>query len=152
AIDQSTYAIPHSGDRSARQPETRHGSECEIVQSAEERCGSGLPFHKLECCAEVGMSCQQIALLTRRRRKPVAPKRNLVNDRGKLRARRKVRLDPGGKDDEVECEGARFRFDSCDSSAVADRAPCAVGMPHEVFESTATPKGILGRRHRTLLQ
>src|SRR5262249_7851218 len=79
AIDQSTYAIPHSGNRSARQPETRHGSEREIVQPAEERSGSRLPFHKLECCAEVGMSCQQIALLTRRRRKPVAPKRNLVN-------------------------------------------------------------------------
>src|SRR5262249_36748782 len=88
------------------QPETRHGSKCEIVQPAEERSGSGLSFHKLECCAEVGMSCQQIALLARRRRKPVAPKRNVVNDWGKLPARRKVRLDPRGKDDEVEGEGA----------------------------------------------
>src|SRR5262245_24419123 len=152
AIDQSTYTIPHPGDRSARQPETRHSSEREIVQPAEERSGSGLAFHKLECCAEVGMSRQQIAVLARRRCKPVAPKRNVVNDRGKLRARRKVRLDPGGKDDEVECEGARLRFDSCDASAVADRVPWAVGVPHEIFEPAATPKGILGRRHRTLLQ
>ena len=98
------------------------------------------------------MSREHIALLTGRRREPVAPERNLVNDRGKLGTSRKIRLDARGKDDEIECEGAGFGFDNRDVSFVADRVPCAIGMPREIFELATTPKGILGWRLRKLLQ
>src|SRR5262249_52262644 len=146
AVDQSTHAIRHSGDRKARYTETRRRSEREVVQPAKERSGTVLPFHIFECCAEVRMSREHVALLTRWRREPVAPERNLVNDRGKLWTGRKVRLNTRGEDDEIECKGASFSFNLRGFSFVADRVPCAIGMPREIFKPAATPKGILGWR------
>jgi hypothetical protein len=48
------------------------------MQSTEERSGSGLPFREFKCCAEVGMSREQITFLARRRRESIAPKGNVV--------------------------------------------------------------------------
>ena len=45
-----------------------------------------------------------------------------------------------------------FGFDCCDACSVANRFPCAIGMPREIFKSAATPKGILSWRYWTLLQ
>ena len=57
------------------------------------------------------MSCEQITFLAGRRRESVAPKGNVVKDRGKLWTGRKVRLNARGKDYEIKCEGANVGFD-----------------------------------------
>jgi hypothetical protein len=111
AINQSRYAIPDPRDRSARYSETGGRAKRKIMQSAQERRGTRLSFRELECRTEVRIAREQITLLARRRREPVAPERNLVNDPGKLRASLKVRFHPSGKNDEIERERASVGFD-----------------------------------------
>src|SRR5262249_18929889 len=57
-----------------------------------------------------------------------------------------------GKNYEIECEGASFRPNFRDVSPFADRMPCAIAVPGEIFEPATTPKGVLGWRLRKLLQ
>src|SRR5262245_23654523 len=151
-VDQPGHAILHSNDCSARQPEAWHCSIREIVQPAEERSGPRLPFYELECLPQVRVSCEQIAFLARRRREPVAPKRNSIDDRGKFGPGPEVRLGTRGKDHEIECEGAGLGGNLRNASLVADGPPFAIGMPNEILELATTPEGILRRRLRKVLQ
>ena len=114
------------------------------MQSTEERSGSGLPLHEFKCCAEVGMSCEQITFLTGRRRESVAPKGNLVKDRGKLWTGRKVCLNARSKDDEVKCEGANVGFDCRD--ACLRREPISMRNWHATrnFQICGNAKRYLG--------
>src|SRR6478672_2056630 len=98
------------------------------------------------------MACEQIAFLARRGRKAVAPEGNVLNDRDKLRAYRKVRLNTRAEDDEVEFKGTGFGCNLRDAPLLANRLPRAIGMPCKILETATTPKGILGWRHRKLLQ
>jgi len=69
------------------------------VQLAEIRRSPWLALGEFEGRAEIRMVCEQIAALARRRREPVAPEGNVVDDRGKFRAHRKVRLDARAEDE-----------------------------------------------------
>ena len=56
---------------------------------------------------------------------------------------REIRIGTYGEDDEIERESAGFGFNRYDVSLVLDRVPCAVGVPHEIFEFATAPEGIL---------
>src|SRR5436190_1285858 len=98
------------------------------------------------------MSCEQIALLPGGRREPVPPERNVLNNWIELRTGREVRLETRRKDDEIKPENSRVSLNYCCVSFVADRAPCTIGMPHEVLEPATAPKCILRWRYRKLHQ
>src|SRR5436190_703855 len=152
AVDQSRDAILHSGDRSSSHSKAQCRPEREVVQPGEVGSGAGLTFHELECCAEVGIARQHVALLAGWRGEPVAPERNSVNDWRQFWAGREVHPDPRSKNDELESEGASFGFNHRDVSLVADRAPSTIAMPGEIFELATAPKAILRRRQGKLLQ
>ena len=122
------------------------------MQPAEERSGSRLPFDELECRPEVRVAASKSLSspgggVNRSRQRAILPTIPASSER----VERSVAA-PVAKMMKSNVEGARLRFDCRDASGIAHRVPCAIGMPHEIFEPATTPKGILGWRLRKLLQ